>query len=114
MKKTITTALLFTALAITAQTPDMKLAGNELIKAKKHFYTGALMTMTGSAFSIFAITQDPETLKPVIYMGGVTALIGTILTFESFSHIGKAGVVLNGQNKSLTITPVGASFKMQF
>lgn len=32
MKKTITTALLFTALAITAQTPDMKLAGNELLK----------------------------------------------------------------------------------
>lgn len=38
MKKTITTALLFTALAITAQTPDMKLAGKQLQKATTHYY----------------------------------------------------------------------------
>lgn len=88
-------------------------AGDELIKAKKHFYTGSLICLGGAALAGLGAASDVG--PGPIYMGGVISFIGTIVVFESFSHIGKAGIKLN-ENKSLTLntTKYGATLALRF
>lgn len=100
MKKTLTTALLFTALAITAQTPDMKLAGKQLQKATTHYYVGSVITMAGAGIMFMGANQKDKNIQTA---GIVFALVGTIVVFESHTHIGKAGVILQAGAGSIGI-----------
>lgn len=88
-------------------------AGDELIKAKKHFYTGSLMCLSGAAFAGMGVATELN--GGIIYMGAVVSFVGTILVFESFSHIGKAGIKLN-ENKTISFTPTkyGATLALHF
>lgn len=100
----------------TNQTKPILTAGDELIKAQSHFYTGAIIGALGfGLLSMPTLTTDETIGKPAIICGSLLSLIGTIITFESFSHIGKAGVKLN-ESKSITFntTKYGATVALHF
>ena len=81
-------------------------AGDELIKAKQHFYRGAVLGLVGVGISYLGISSSPETgkISPMIYFGSIVSLAGIIMSIESFSHIGKAGQLMN-EKKGLTFAP---------
>lgn len=88
-------------------------AGDELLKAKKHFYTGSVIGLAGVALAGLGVASDVGT-GPV-YMGAVVSFVGVLVVFESFSHIGKAGVLLNeSKNITLNTTKYGATLALRF
>ncbi len=102
MKKTITIAMIAISLMAHAQT-----AGDELLKAKKHLYTGTAIAAAGIGFQFMAVQQDPtlKDSKPMVYLGYIAEAIGAVVILESFSHIGKAGKALNKAGIALYIQP---------
>lgn len=81
-------------------------AGKELSLFRRNYYIGYTVTVGGALLSTIGITQldkaggdenSPETGKTLVIVGGLVTLFGILSTLESFSHIGKAGELL--QNK---------------
>ena len=109
-KLTLFIVILF-SLAATAQKQDIS-AGDELIKAKNHFYTGTIMQGLGALLIItpsLSGTTDNST-APVI-LGGILAFTGFIIQIESFSHIGKAGKIMNQKKIGIAINNYGIGIK---
>lgn len=110
MKK-ILFILLLLPLFSAAQKPVLT-AGDELIKAKNHFYLGfgmqtaGLLIISGNAYA-----DDTDNRKMARIVGGSISFIGFILTIESFSHIGKAGKKLNQQKIGLLINDAGIGIR---
>ena len=96
-----------------------KAAGEELMKASKHYYLGLGM-LVGGAFvsavggSIGNSTNNGEGGIGFYLIGGAVTLVGEVLILESYSHIGKAGKILNGESRvsaGVTSTGIGLSYK---
>lgn len=102
MKKSIIIALVALATIARAQS-----AGDELLKAKKHLYTGTVIAAAGIGFQFMATMQDPtyKDSKPMVYLGYVCEVVGAVVILESFSHIGKAGRALNKAGVALYVQP---------
>lgn len=118
MKKLTLLLMLSTSILFAQQKPIQKLtAGDELIKAKKHFYTGSIIAITGIGLSALLApnSSDDAGIKGGLFLTGIISAVGTIMVFESFSHIGKAGRLLN-ENKSIVLgfNPTGASLVYRF
>ncbi len=102
---------------LAQQIKPAKTAGDELIIAKKHFYTGCGFVAIGGLISFLgASASEPAAgFNPALATGGIFALIGSIITLESFSHIGKAGEIMNRKNEtSFIIDKDGIGFRFRF
>jgi hypothetical protein len=75
--------------------------GHELELAANHYYLGLGMQVTGSiAISISSGRYYYSGGVGAGLLGGIALLVaGTILSVESHSHIKKAGILLDMQNK---------------
>ncbi len=102
--------------------PDLqeKAAGYELVKATKHFYTGAIIFGAGAildgigAVQAVSSPQNSGAGGGFILLGDIGIITGVVFIFESYSHIGKAGKILMQRN-NLTVGPnhygIGASYR---
>jgi hypothetical protein len=76
-------------------------AGDELQIAMRHYYWGTGLSLAGAgliAGSYFIpewMSRDGSFNIFMVGLGSVFAISGAILNIESYSHIGKAGIVLN-------------------
>lgn len=87
-------------------------AGEELQIASSHFYIGTGLTLGGIALGILGVTITPEIKEDgsksydanylCLGVGSALSIVGIIFTIESFSHISKAGIKLDVQNKNQT------------
>lgn len=76
--------------------------GDELRVASKRWYLGSLLVV-GSGIAIVGSQRGSDTSAKVYgAFGGVIGIIGVILTINSFSHINKAGILMNERKIGLT------------
>ena len=89
--------------------PDSQTPGNELIKTWKHYYIGIAILMAGTAVATISavsykadindseneVTHKKNTRDAFLIAGGSMVLLGCVLQIEAFSHLGKAGKLLN-------------------
>ncbi len=124
MKKLLLVCMLSTSVMFAQQKPVQKLtAGDQLIKAKNHLYLGSAMAASGVLLNILGANQNTISAngsndnagQPVIILGAAMGFIGSVLIFESFSHLGKAGKLMN-ENKPVAfgITKNGPSLIWRF
>lgn len=74
--------------------------GDELQVFSKHYYTGIVFSLAGSAL---IISGSSNSSSEMIVAGGIVSGIGCIITIGSFSHIKKAGILLNENGIGLKI-----------
>lgn len=67
-------------------------AGDELIKFKNRMYGGKIISFIGGG--IILSNYNDETTRKV---GAGIAIVGLLMQLESYSHVGKAGEILNKQ-----------------
>lgn len=70
-------------------------AGDELIKSTNHFYAGISLTFIGAIVSVIGTAITDLEFPIFAVAGGATSLFGMVLSIESYSHIKKAGIILN-------------------
>lgn len=73
---------------IYKQTP-----GNELIKFTNHYYVGSWLMIGGLGVGLWNANNSNS--KELNYMSLGISAVGFILTIESYSHVKKAGIILN-------------------
>lgn len=85
-------------------------AGEELIVASNHFYTGFGLTFAGAGISTIGfILKDKEDYESylstsLIIGGSAMSLVGIIFTIESVYHIKRAGMYIrNTDNYNLSV-----------
>lgn len=89
-------------------------AGDELIKAKQHMYRGMVAGLAGTAISFMGISSSESgAISPMVYVGSAVSVVGIIMAIESFSHIGKAGQLMN-EKKGLTLSPTNNGLSLCF
>jgi hypothetical protein len=92
----------------------MKLAGMEMQKYYKNHNTGMILSLLGSGSSILGMNILAKSNKESGYykqdvgkmltaVGGITALVGTIMIIEAPLHIKNAGLILSGGGVGLTV-----------
>jgi len=92
--------------------PDLqeKAAGYELVKATKHFYTGAIVFTGGALLDVVGSVQrlksgpNSNAGGGFFFLGDIAILTGLVFMIESYSHIGRAGKILMQRN-DLTFGP---------
>lgn len=89
-------------------------AGDELIRAKDHWYSGLLLEVGGSGLMMLSVKFDTPEREVFMVVGGALSLTGFILMIESWSHIGKAGTKLNNPAFSLGVNNNGATITYRF
>lgn len=76
-------------------TPDLHLAGTELIKSAEASKKSLLVALGGGLFtSLVAIRANKDQLAPVAVLGGLTALASITFSMSAISHKRKAGLAL--------------------
>lgn len=75
--------------------------GDELRLASRHWYTAMVVSTIGTGFTVLSLTSSD---RDVVFLvaGGVLQLTGFIFMVESWSHIGKAGKLMNEKKIGLT------------
>jgi hypothetical protein len=93
----------------------IKQAGKELIKFSNNYYTGLGLMVGGYIVMYIGANQKSE---PILLVGGLVSLIGTIFQLECNSHVGKAGRILTGQtvalSKNMQIGPNSSGYGLAF
>lgn len=90
--------------------PDLqeKAAGYELVKATKHFYTGAIVFGAGTVLDLIGLVQasQPGSNRGggFVLLGDIGVITGFVFIMESYAHIGRAGKILMQRN-DLTLRP---------
>jgi|GEM_PF-6838200 len=107
----------------TPPAPDLqeKAAGFELVKASRHFYTGAIIIGCGSVLDVIGAVQSlnaPTNSSAgggFVVLGDLAVLTGFVFILESYGHIGRAGKILMQRN-DLTFgqTPNGVGLSIHF
>lgn len=104
--KTLLILLICLPLVTSAQRRDTipkynRTSGEELMIAGKRGGLGALMVFGGGAVIVMAQgSKDVNATFQV--MGGAISIIGVILVINGWSHISKAGIILNERKLRLT------------
>jgi hypothetical protein len=73
----------------------LNIAGDELIKSSKVYYTGFAITIVGVGITALGASKSSADSNAMVYVGGGIAFVGVIISVIAFSHIGKAGRMLN-------------------
>ena len=92
--------------------PDLqeKAAGFELVKASRHFYTGAIIIGGGTVFEVIGALQalgaapNSGAGGGFLLLGDLAVITGFVFVLESYGHIGRAGKILMQRN-DLTFGP---------
>jgi hypothetical protein len=81
-------------------------AGNELRLASKLHYSGLAMIISGGAITFMGLSTTNNKAQPdmLTYGGLFIAIAGWICEEESFVHINKAGIYLQGNT---IVVPLG-------
>ena len=66
----------------------LKQAGNHLVKFRKDYYTGFMVSMLGNVATLYGASENKG---DIILYGGVASLLGGILMLISFDSAGEAG-----------------------
>jgi len=83
---------------------------DQLQIAAKHHYIGLALIVVGTPLLSVASTSKTAS-QPLYILGGGLCLAGLIYQLESWSHIGKAGKLMESKTSSLQLTPVGICYK---
>lgn len=98
-----------------SENKSIEVAGNELILYSNHWYTGSVLTICGGLICTGGIILDGNNKKEdteitknkdsegliIAAIGGIMAIVGIIYTYESVSHVGKAGRILRDNKLTL-------------
>ena len=90
--------------------PQKPTASLELQKAANHYYIGLGLDIVGAALifgggeiSTWKDLNSESVGKTMQFIGGFTCLAGLVFQIESWSHIHKAGVLLENKEKDITL-----------
>lgn len=73
--------------------------GDELMLASSHWYLGLAVTIVGPGIAGYGLSTNNNAFMIV---GGIISLVGIVYMIESWSHIGKAGQLMNRPKIGLT------------
>jgi len=92
-------------------TPNKITPGDELLRFRGIYYTGATISIVGfSVAALSAYSDNPK--KGVVYTGLGVSLVGFIIKLVSFSRAGKAGKLLNrGVTATVNNNGVGVAYR---
>ena len=122
-------ALVLTSVICKAQSPSIgpdyqeKAAGLELLKASRHFYTGAIFIGGGIIFDVAGLLSSGNVNgngngnngNALTTLGDLSILTGFVYMFESYSHVGKAGkILMDERGFSLGTTNHGFGISYRF
>jgi hypothetical protein len=74
-------------------------AGIELVKFKRIHSTGVTINIIGigiTGIGIATLSNNGNKNAGIATVGGIVSLIGYIIELSSYKHIGKAGIILQG------------------
>lgn len=95
-----------TTLLSTTKTLQLPLtAGDELIKASKHYFVGIDLILAGIGFALIPNVGNMATegAKPFLLIGGFLSLSGSVILCESHIHLKNAGIIMNKNGVGISI-----------